>query len=63
MRTFYSDSLIRDTDSFLASQPVSLFECECCGSEIYEGERYYAIGEKRYCGDCISEKTAGQEEE
>ena len=63
MRTFYSDSLIRDTDSYLASQPRALFECECCGSEIYEGERYYAVGDRRYCESCIREKTAGQEEE
>lgn len=62
MRTFYSDSLIRDTDSYLASLPRALFECDCCGNEIYKGERYYTVDEKRCCESCVEIKTAGQEE-
>ena len=30
-----------------------VYECDCCGADIYEGDDYYEIEEKRYCEPCI----------
>lgn len=30
-------------------------ECDCCGSEIYDGDYYYEIDGNIYCNRCIKE--------
>ena len=30
-------------------------ECDCCGSEIYDGDYYYEIDGNIYCKRCIEE--------
>ena len=30
-----------------------LEECECCGCELFHGDRYYKIGNDFYCENCV----------
>ncbi|MGU8434621.1 hypothetical protein ACV3RS_11455 [Clostridium perfringens] len=43
-------------------EPKVAFECTECGYEIYFGDKFYSIGDKRICSDCISsfEEVAGE---
>lgn len=63
MRTFISDSLTNDINSYLCSFPRAVYECENCKSEIFEGQRCFEIGGAFYCEDCVSERTAGEDRE
>lgn len=36
-----------------ADEPVVVYECMQCKTEIYEGATYYHIGELIYCEECI----------
>lgn len=35
-----------------------LFECDCCGEGIFDGEEYYEAGDCRYCLCCVSKRVA-----
>lgn len=37
--------------------PIPMFFCDECGSEIYEGETYCEIDKINYCDDCIFKFT------
>lgn len=30
-------------------------ECDNCGRNIYIGDQYYEIGDKKYCSHCVNE--------
>ena len=30
-----------------------LRECDCCGGEMYEGDKYFRIEDKYYCESCV----------
>lgn len=40
-----------------ADEPTILYECDLCGYPIYENDVMYAIGEDRYCEECIENST------
>jgi ribosome-binding protein aMBF1 (putative translation factor) len=52
--------------SLFFDEPEIAFLCDMCGSEIYEGERYYEIGsrerELRVCEDCVYRREAEKED-
>ncbi len=43
-------------------EPKVALECTECGYDIYFGDKFYSIGDKRICSDCISsfEEVAGE---
>lgn len=63
MRTFISDSLTNDINSYLCSFPRAVYECENCKNEIFEGQRCFEIDGAVYCTDCVTERTAGEDRE
>lgn len=30
-----------------------LEECQCCGCELFHGDKYFKIGNDFYCEDCV----------
>ena len=37
-------------------EDVAIFECECCGAEIWEGDIYYRMpGSDIVCEDCLTD--------
>ena len=46
------------------SEPVTAFECDSCGMEIYEGEIYFKAADgNNYCHECCYSRRAEREEE
>ena len=41
-----------------APEPPLFAECEECGAEIHDGDEYYAVGDHKYCVDCVDYRTA-----
>lgn len=31
-----------------------VWTCECCGADILEKDRYFEIGEQKYCSSCVN---------
>ena len=45
-------------------EPKTLFFCDCCGNDIYEGEECYITEDKHiYCTECVYKGKAQREEE
>ncbi len=36
----------------------AVYECDCCGEEIYENEKYYQVDDKRFCINCVERRIA-----
>lgn len=34
-------------------EPKALEECQCCGCELFHGDRYFKIGSDFFCEDCV----------
>ena len=48
-------------DNYLLSEPNEerpVYECDICGGNIWEGQSYYEIENKKICADCISDAEA-----
>lgn len=45
-------------------EPRSMYECDLCGCEIFEGDEYYEIGDEILCEKCVDDckKIAEREE-
>ena len=41
-----------------AEEPPVFAVCDSCGEYIHHGDKYYEIGEYKYCEGCVSEETA-----
>ena len=46
-----------------APEPPILYECSCCGKEIYEGDIYYNIDGDAWCEECILDAREEAERE
>lgn len=43
--------------------PPAYCSCDSCDGIIYVGDEYYEAGMFRYCADCVTVKTAEEDEE
>lgn len=64
MSDYFYEQAQRQYDNQLPDRYNSdpLFECECCGDEIFLGEDYYLVGIACVCENCVSRRVAEREE-
>lgn len=41
-----------------ATEPEPLYRCNVCDEGIYEGDKYFAVGEKEICVECMQFMSA-----